>query len=219
MVEYNNNGVKKRTKLRRTTALTEIEIEDEYRFAYGVVQLMQEMNHFPEVGKSYHFLSGGKIDMLCHLQWLFIHKKRLKHIFISAWSISGRDLMMIDKWHKQGKVGAFDIIVSDVYPTRFLEEWKLIGDMQSRGVIANVWSSIIHAKVLLVECDDGTKVVVEGSANCHMNPRIEQSVVTVSERLFDFYHVYFTEFLEEDQIKKAAKVVTKELDLWAQAED
>ena len=51
--------------------------------------------------------------------------------------------------------------------------------------------------------DTGTeKIVVEGSANCNMNPRVEQSVVTVSSKLYDFYRQYMDDLFSVEDGKE-----------------
>ena len=84
-------------------------------------------------------------------------------------------------------------------------EWAKLMEMYDAGVITNIYNSTIHSKVMLVLAEDGTKVVVESSANCNMNPRIEQSCITVSETLFDFYDIYLHEVLSDEEARYTAK--------------
>ena len=60
-------------KLRRITDLTEVSAEDEMRRAYGVGELVKLMSDKPVPGKSYHIITGGAIDLICHLYWLLRH--------------------------------------------------------------------------------------------------------------------------------------------------
>ena len=57
--------------------------------------------------------------------------------------------------------------------------------------------------------EDDTKIVVESSANCNMNPRIEQSVVTVSDELFEFYNTYLHEMFDEEQSRRNVREILK----------
>ena len=95
------NGIRKK-KERRAVALLEIDVVDEYRRAFGVYQLIDRMNNKPEPGKSYHILTGGKVDLLSHVMWLMLFYK-MKRLFISAWAISGNDILMLEKLHDEGK--------------------------------------------------------------------------------------------------------------------
>ena len=60
-----------------------------------------------------------------------------------------------------------------------------------------------------MEADDGTKLVIESSANCNMNPRVEQSCVTVSEKLYDFYFTYLHEMFDEEQARRTVRETIK----------
>lgn len=83
-------------------------------------------------------------------------------------------------------------------------------EMRDAGVVESVYKSTIHSKLILMEADDGTKIVVESSANCNMNPRIEQSCVTVSSELFDFYWSYFHDVFEEEDARVLVHEIAEE---------
>ena len=204
------NGIRKK-KQRRVTELTEIDTYDEYRRAFGVAQLMQCMSDRPVPGKSYHILTGGAVDLIAHLHWLCIHWKRMERVFISAWAISGADIMLLEKWHNEGMIGSVEILVGDIFPSKYEMEWKKILELEERGIINAVYKSTIHSKLLLMEAQDGTKLVIESSANCNMNPRVEQSCVTISEKLFDFYWVYIHDMFEEDQARAVVRAEVEEM--------
>ena len=190
------NGIRKKNE-RRVTALTEIDVVDEYRRAFGVYQLVNCMNKKPEPGKSYHILTGGKVDLLAHVMWLMLYYK-MKRIFISAWAISGNDILMLEKLHDEGKFESVEILVGDIFSSKYKFEWQKLLELEEKGVVNAVFQSTIHAKLLLMEATDGTKIVIESSANCNMNPRIEQACVTVSEKLFEFYWVYLHNEFDKD---------------------
>lgn len=207
VMKYSPVGKKK--SVRRTTELTEIDVVDEYRRCYGVYELCKCMMDKPVAGKSYHFLTGGNVDLLAHMQWLMLHWKRLKRVFISAWAISGVDILLCQKWLEAGEIGELELLLGDIFPTKYKMEWKKLMEMYDKGIITNIFKSTIHSKVMLLEAEDGTKVVVESSANCNMNPRVEQSCVTVSDKLFDFYDVYLHEILNDEEARFVARESVK----------
>lgn len=189
--------------LRRQTALLEIEAADECRRAYGVQQLIKVMGmDRPEKGKSYHIISGGNVDLLSHLRWILCHWKQIDHLFISAWAISGTDILLLERWAERGQLRDISLVVGDVFPRKYLKEWEKLEEMRERGIISRIFSEKIHSKLMLMEASDGTKIVVESSANCNMNPRVEQSIVTVSDKLHDFYKEYFHEMFNRTLEKK-----------------
>ena len=196
-------------KLRRITDLTVVSAEDEMRRAYGVGELVKLMSDKPVPGKSYHIITGGAIDLICHLYWLLRHWPHMKKVLISAWAISGRDILFLEKLLKDGQIDRVELLVGDIFPTKYKMEWKKLMEIYDSGGISAVYKSTIHSKLLLMEADDGTKLVIESSANCNMNPRVEQSCVTVSEKLYDFYFTYLHEMLDEEQARRTVRETIK----------
>ena len=196
-------------KLRRITDLTVVSAEDEMRRAYGVGELVKLMSDKPVHGKSYHIITGGAIDLICHLYWLLRHWPHMKKVLISAWAISGRDILFLEKLLKDGQIDRVELLVGDIFPTKYKMEWKKLMEIYDSGGISAVYKSTIHSKLLLMEADDGTKLVIESSANCNMNPRVEQSCVTVSEKLYDFYFTYLHEMFDEEQARRTARETIK----------
>ena len=196
-------------KLRRITDLTEVSAEDEMRRAYGVGELVKLMSDKPVPGKSYHIITGGAIDLICHLYWLLRHWPHMKKVLISAWAISGRDILFLEKLLKDGQIDRVELLVGDIFPTKYKMEWKKLMEIYDSGGISAVYKSTIHSKLLLMEAEDGTKLVIESSANCNMNPRVEQSCVTVSEKLYDFYFTYLHEMFDEEQARRTARETLK----------
>lgn len=193
----------------RVTALCEISQEDETRRAFGVYNLNQCMKDKPQPGKSYHIITGGNVDMIAHVSWLQQHWPRIKRLFISSWSIGGADILLLEKWAEQGMIQNVEILVGDVFPKKFVKEWEKLTELADRGIVKALYHSNIHSKLLLVDTEEGDKIVIEGSANCNMNPRIEQSCVTISEKLFDFYWVYLHELFEQEQSRHTVRDVLK----------
>ena len=196
-------------KLRRITDLTVVSAEDEMRRAYGVGELVKLMSDKPVPGKSYHIITGGAIDLICHLYWLLRHWPHMKKVLISAWAISGRDILFLEKLLKDGQIDRVELLVGDIFPTKYKMEWKKLMEIYDSGGISAVYKSTIHSKLLLMEAEDGTKLVIESSANCNMNPRVEQSCVTVSEKLYDFYFTYLHEMFDEEQARRTVRETLK----------
>lgn len=194
-------------KSRRKTVLTEIDVVDEYRRANGVYELCKQMMEKPVAGKSYHIITGGHVDLLSHLRWLMLHWKRIRRVFISAWAISGPDILLCKEWLESGEIGELELLLGDIFPSKYKMEWAKLMEMYDSGIITTIYKSTIHSKVMLVLAEDGTKIVIESSANCNMNPRIEQSCVTVSDKLFDFYDVYLHEVLNEEEARYTCRRV------------
>ena len=109
--------------------------------------------------------------------------------------------MMCKRYLEEGTIGTLELLLGDIFPSKYKREWEKLMEMYDAGVITNIYNSAIHSKVMLIDVDDDTKIVIESSANCNMNPRIEQSCVTVSPELFRFYDVYLHGVLDEEEAR------------------
>lgn len=196
---------KKKKGHRRTTELVKVKETLYWRKAYGVTSLLEVMGmEPPEMGASYHIISGGNVDLLCHLQWLQLHYPRLHRVFISAWAISGADILLMEQTIKKGKVEIFDVLVGDIFPNQYKHEWAKLKQMQEAGLVRGLYSSNIHSKFIMATDGEGMWAVCESSANCNMNPRIEQTVMTFDRALYEFYDKYYHNlFIQEDIITTA----------------
>ena len=189
-------------KTRRKTELTTIAAADEMRRCDGAYQLRELMKgDRPTAGRSIHILTGGNVDLLSHLMWVMEHWPKIKRVFLSAWAISAVDILLCKRWLEAGQIGTLELLLGDIFPSKYKKEWEKLMEMYDAGVITNIYNSAIHSKVMLIDCEDGTKIVIESSANCNMNPRIEQSCVTVSDELFRFYDVYLHGVLDAEEAR------------------
>ena len=198
-------------KSRRKSELLTISAEDEMRRVNGMWELNAMMSEKPVPGKSIHILTGGNIDLLAHLLWVMQFWPKIKRVFLSAWAISAVDILMCKRYLEEGKIGTLELLLGDIFPSKYKKEWEKLMEMYDAGIITNIYNSAIHSKVMLIDCEDGTKVVIESSANCNMNPRIEQSCVTVSEELFRFYDVYLHGVLDAEEARYVCRKTAEQL--------
>lgn len=197
----------------RPEAAMETQSEEILRVAFGTGQLMRIGKELPAPGVTRHVLTGGNIDLICFLQWVIQVRGRVGRVFLSCWCISVRDIMILCGWHGRGLLRAVDLVVGDYFPQRYPEAWSLLNEKRGCGVFGSVSSATIHSKVLLVDCGSA-KVVVESSANCNMNARVENACVTVSESLYCSFLAYFRKMAFEQEMRSAAREVAKELKKW-----
>lgn len=196
---------KKKKGHRRTTELVKVKETLYWRKAYGVTNLLKVMGlERPEQGAAYHIISGGNVDLLCHLQWLMLHFPRLDRVFISAWAVSGADILLLEDMQQKGNIRTLDVLVGDIYPNQYKFEWRKLTEMRDTGIIRALYSSNIHSKFIMATDGKDMWAVCESSANCNMNPRIEQTVMTFDRRLYEFYDKYYHNlFVQEDIIATA----------------
>ena len=117
--------------------------------------------------------------------------------------------MLLARKLEAKEISGLEILLGDIFETKYKMEWAKLMEMYNAGVITDIYKSTIHSKIMLIEAEDGTKLVVESSANCNMNPRIEQSCITISDKLFDFYDVYLHEVLYDAEAKYTARETMK----------
>ena len=72
-------------------------------------------------------------------------------------------------------------------------------------MLKTLYTGKIHAKLILAEACSGERIVVESSANANMNPRCEQSVVSVSPELHEFSEATLKRNLTSTSEKNAAR--------------
>lgn len=200
--------VKKTKNHRRTTELMKVKETLYWRKAYGLANLLEVMRlEKPQQGCAYHIISGGNVDLLCHLQWLLLHFPRLQRVFVSAWAVSGADILLLEEMVLKNKIHTLDVLVGDIFPKQYKFEYQKLESMQAAGLVRALYSSTIHSKFIMATDGDQMWAVCESSANCNMNPRIEQTVMTFDRGLYDFYDRYYSNlFAQEDIIATATEL-------------
>ena len=204
---------------RRTTELLEVEEDAEYRRAYGVTQLMTLMADFDASGtKTYHILTGGQVDLTSYVWFMIIRFKRLRRVLISSMTMNGNDLLLFERWRELDKIGRLDVMVSELFKSRFGVEYAKLEAMQCGGLVDEVYCSGQHCNFVLAETDGGRKLVIETSANCSTNRSTEFGIVSVSDRLYDFYDRYFMEYQDLEMIRKT-NAALPHAEIWDGTED
>ena len=199
--EHADPTAKEHRERRRKFELLSIPDKILYRKAYGVQQFLEVMKFTPpQKGHSIHVITGGHVDMICYLQYLLLHYDHMERVMISTWCLGGSELLMMEEWHKQGKVKVFDMLCGEHCKQQYKVEWAKLMRMQEAGIVDKCECTTNHSKIILI--DTGTdKVVVETSSNFNMNPRIEQGCITMSDELHDFYRDYFNDLFNDPSQK------------------
>ncbi len=141
-------------------------------------------------GDSWHVASHGNIDALSYLRHL-IAPTYFDYVAISTWCIARQDLQEITGWLDAGRIDHLSLFAGEIFRNQYGDEYEMVlrmcEDYDVRFVMAKN-----HSKVTLA-CNEaeGYYLVVESSANVNTNPRIEQTCVTASRELFEFYRDFF----------------------------
>lgn len=159
-----------------------------YRRAFSEVKLLEVLEHDFSYDATYHILSGGDIDSLSYLKHI-IRQQNLHYCLFSTWCMALDDVQQLKEWIEAGKIGRLDAYVGEIFPGSYPKEWEAL----KKVVLPNGGRVAIfrnHAKIF---AGVGPKFGfgIESSANINTNPRVENTVITIGQDIFNFYKTYF----------------------------
>jgi hypothetical protein len=142
-------------------------------------------------GASIHVISHGDIDAFSYVRHAIAGLGYVDLLALSTWCMGKHDLEQLAEWLNAGIVDACELYLGEIFPAQYGDEYELAQRLAAtygvRLVIARN-----HSKVsLLANHDAGHYLIVESSANVNTNPRIEQSSLTRSRPLFEFYLEFY----------------------------
>ena len=176
-------------KKRRTTMCTTHSDRYLFRRAFSEVQLLnvfQDVNFL--LGDCYHCISNGDVDSLSYLQ-LILRRTKIKKMVASTWCMAAEDILQFREWITSGKIRACDFYVGEIFPSTYRTEWRQINELVLDTGCGRVACFRNHSKIYAGIGD--FPFVIESSANINTNPRAEQTCITISQGLVDFYFDYF----------------------------
>lgn len=142
-------------------------------------------------GDSWHVISHGDIDSLSYLAHALAGVSHLDHVAISTWCMARPDLDQIAAWLDAGRIDQLDLYVGEIFPNQYGDEYAralVMADLYGCRVVVGK----NHSKVMLMaNAEDGYYLVSEISANINTNPRIEQTCITASRELYEFYAEFY----------------------------
>lgn len=155
------------------------------KFNKKVCQINQELEKcFPEIeqGNIYHFATAGAWSMH-DLIFRVIKLHGSIKLTGATWSMATKTTDMFMRAFKAGDIEKMD----------FLFDWRVevrnptALNMIKYGDICNLRVASCHAKVAVIEAEDGFCCAILGSANFTNNPRIEAGVIDCSRSAVDFH--------------------------------
>ena len=176
---------------KRRTQMCEVHTDSYiFRRAFSEVQLLNCFDgvEFSE-GSSYHCMSNGDVDSLSYLQ-LILRRQRVDRLVVSTWCMAAEDILQFREWIESGKIGACDFYVGEIFPSTYRMEWQQINELVRDTGCGRVACYRNHSKIYAGYGD--FPFAIESSANINTNPRAEQTVVTISRELVDFYFDWFS---------------------------
>lgn len=168
-----------------------------YRKAWSELQIINALGlERPKRGVSYHFLTGGEIDQLTWISAAMRYVGKLDRLVLTTWKISSDGCRDIKNLVMDDKVSSLALFVGDRIDSAQREIFRAIADFT--GAYSpdrfRFYLFPVHAKIIagISEAEDFA-FVVESSANCSINKRIEQACFTVSRQAYTFFNDYFSE--------------------------
>lgn len=177
-------AAKRKGSHRRKVACTELSTPYLYRRAFSELSLLDATPPLVP-GHSYHFITAGDVDALSFLK-LILRQQNLSHLYISTWCIHAEDVLTIDNLMGEGRIGALDFYVGEIFPNQYRAEYAMLCEMFERRACGRLVVFKNHSK-LMGGIGDAFPFVAETSANINTNPRTEQACITLDKGLYDFY--------------------------------
>jgi len=152
-----------------------------------------------EEGFSYHIISSGDIDALSYLSVLLERNGPFDHLYASTWTMSREDVRLLARYLEEGAIGKLIQFTGEYFASRETSVYAQLIEMIAQHPGSRVRLFRNHCKLLVAaHTETGFYVTCEGSANFTTNPRTEQTTITVSRSLHDFYVNWFDELLARD---------------------
>lgn len=163
-----------------------------YRKAWSELQIINALGlERPKCDVSYHFITGGEIDQITWISAAMRYVGRLDRLVLTTWKISSDGCRDIKNLVMDDKVSSLALFVGDRVDSAQREIFRAVAEFTDRF---RFYAFPVHAKIIagISEAEDFA-FVVESSANCSINKRIEQACFTVSRHAYTFFNDYFSE--------------------------
>ena len=166
--------------------------------------LRNVLTSLPEPGESFHILGCNKFDA-----WDWIPRVvelfggRADEFLLNTWIISGFHTREFVEMMASGKLGAITIMTGLLFKGREPAAYAILVEKLAKygGRYLALKS---HAKIALLkntERDDF--IVIETSANCSLNEKVEQTAVHNDRHLYEWYRDWFDEMFEKSRQRQA----------------
>lgn len=144
-----------------------------------------------ETGVTYHVISHGDIDALSYLAHV-VKSQPLDSLLISTWAMAASDVVLLTRWCDEGRItGPISFAFGEHMASEYGDIFAQANELSNyTGGVCKIARN--HSKIMLMRNESaGFWLVSESSANLNTNPRIEQTCLTTSRDLYDFYADFF----------------------------
>ncbi len=142
-------------------------------------------------GDAWHVITGGNVDGLSYLAHL-LAAGPADHVILSTWCMAIDDVNQLARWLADGTIARLDCYVGEIFPSQYAPAFEQLCEAVRAHGIGRVAVFRNHSKVQIIANHRRRYyVTVEGSANLNTNPRTEQTTITRSRPLANFYREFF----------------------------
>lgn len=160
-----------------------------YKRAFSESELLDVIDRIDfQENDCYHFITGGDIDSFSYIKAMSRFQD-FKELTFSTWCMALIDVEDMENMIKMGKIKVLNGNAGEIFQGSYPDVYsRIIPVIKKTGGYFKIFRN--HSKVYIVR---GSKFdfVIESSANINTNPRAENTVLTVSKELADFYEEYF----------------------------
>lgn len=185
----------RQTRAKSSLAATESRVvaakrRREFRRANSSAELAELLPADLADGVSYHVISRGDIDARSYIEHV-LARQPLDRLLVSTWCMAMDDLEYFEACLIDGRVGALDFYIGEIFPAQYPDEFFRMQKIAKRHAVTFAIAKN-HSKVMAgMHEASGYFVVSESSANVNTNPRIEQTTLTRDESLYWHYRDFF----------------------------
>jgi hypothetical protein len=141
----------------------------------------------PGPGESLHGIISGKYALYELIPALIEHAGNIAELHIATLSFNKQNASDILDLLDEGRIAKMNLIISYYFKSTSPEIYSLlIPQMRERG--HKVLAMRNHCKLILAKMENGTKYVIESSANLRSSVNLEQFVLTDDADLYEFHY-------------------------------
>jgi hypothetical protein len=180
---------------RRTSALVMRRAKSESELASLLPPVLKK-------GTSYHVISAGNIDSFSFIRHI-VKGIPIDFLMLSTWCMLLDDAKCLFALQAAGRIDQIRLCFGEIMPISYPETYDYVAKME-RDSRCKVAIARNHSKIMLgYNVDQDAAYVVESSANINTNPRIEQTAIHTSKRLYEFYEDFFLQLKYDRKIPEA----------------
>ena len=165
------------------------------RFA-AMREAKEVLQNIPADGEQLHGIMTGRYDLADMLEILLAKLGQAEHVRIATLSFNGRNVESMRDWLTTAKTKRLTILVSEFFEANNTELFQELREVTGVRLAA----SRNHCKIVCLWFADGSKFVIEGSANLRTNSNREQFFLARSSELHDWHAKWIDEQVKKHEV-------------------